>query len=99
MVAAPGFDEFVLGYKDRTLQVPEGAFDRIVPGGNGMFRATVVAGGMAVATWKRTMLAAKVVEEVEAFSKITAPQRKQMRTAFERYATFLDKTLDLREIA
>jgi hypothetical protein len=26
--------------------------DRIVPGGNGMFRATVVAGGRIVGTWR-----------------------------------------------
>lgn len=97
VVVAPGFDEFMLGYKDRTLQVPEGAFDRIVPGGNGMFRATVVAGGVAVATWKRTMRANKVVVDVEAIAKITPPQRKQMRAAFERYAGFLDTGLELRE--
>jgi inactivated superfamily I helicase len=48
----PGFDEVVLGYADRSCTVlPEHA-DRIVPGGNGMFRATVVVGGQAVGTWR-----------------------------------------------
>jgi hypothetical protein len=47
----PGFDEFVLGYADRTCAVRPEFADRIVPGGNGMFRPTVVSGGRVVGTW------------------------------------------------
>ncbi|GLZ56247.1 winged helix DNA-binding domain-containing protein [Actinomycetospora sp. NBRC 106378] len=47
----PGFDEFVLGYADRT-QVLDVAFaDRICPGNNGIFRPTVVRAGQVVGTW------------------------------------------------
>ena len=48
----PGFDELVLGYADRSCTVPPEHADRIVPGANGVFRPTVVAGGRAVATWR-----------------------------------------------
>jgi hypothetical protein len=54
LLLLPGFDEFVLGYADRTCAVPPEFADRIVPGGNGMFRATVVSGGRVVGTWRRT---------------------------------------------
>ena len=47
----PGFDEFVLGYGDRRAQLDPQFADRIVPGGNGMFRATVVHDGRIVGTW------------------------------------------------
>jgi len=50
----PGFDEMVLGYADRSATVPAEHAGRVVPGGNGMFLGTVVTGGRAVATWKRT---------------------------------------------
>jgi hypothetical protein len=50
----PGFDEYVLGYADRSCAVPPRYADRIVPGGNGMFRAGVVADGQVVGTWRRT---------------------------------------------
>ncbi|WP_233517673.1 winged helix DNA-binding domain-containing protein [Geodermatophilus marinus] len=50
----PGFDEFVLGYADRTCAVPAEFAHRIVPGGNGVFRATVVSGGGVVGTWRWT---------------------------------------------
>ena len=55
----PGFDEFVLGYGDRTCRVPAEFADRIVPGGNGMFRPTVVSGGRVVGTWRWTGRGAK----------------------------------------
>ena len=48
----PGFDEFVLGYADRSCAVPAEFADRIVPGGNGMFRSTVVHRGRVVGTWR-----------------------------------------------
>lgn len=60
----PGFDEFILGYADRTAQLPAQFADRIVPGGNGMFKATVVSGGAVVGTWKRSGRGAK--QHVEA---------------------------------
>lgn len=48
----PGFDELVLGYRDRRAVLPPEHADHIVPGGNGMFRPTVVSDGEVVGTWK-----------------------------------------------
>jgi hypothetical protein len=48
----PGFDEFVLGYGERADVLDPVHADRIVPGGNGMFRPTVVREGRVVGTWK-----------------------------------------------
>ncbi|MEV0729596.1 winged helix DNA-binding domain-containing protein [Polymorphospora sp. NPDC050346] len=50
----PGFDEFILGYGDRTAVVPAEYADRIVPGRNGVFQPTVVSAGRVVGTWKHT---------------------------------------------
>ena len=47
----PGFDEFVLGYTDRSVVLAPEHFDLIVPGGNGVFKKTVVAAGTVVGTW------------------------------------------------
>ena len=51
VLALPGFDEFLLGYADRSLVLPAEHADRIVPGGNGVFRKTIVAGGGVIGTW------------------------------------------------
>jgi hypothetical protein len=50
----PGFDEFVLGYGDRSAVLDPEFAERIVPGGNGMFRPTVVSDGRIVGTWAWT---------------------------------------------
>ncbi|HEX6499115.1 MAG TPA: winged helix DNA-binding domain-containing protein [Micromonosporaceae bacterium] len=48
----PGFDEYLLGYGDRGAMLPPEHADRIVPGGNGMFKPTVVSDGRVVGTWR-----------------------------------------------
>jgi hypothetical protein len=50
----PGFDEFVLGYADRSAVLDPAFADRLVPGGNGVFRPTVVHDGQIVGTWQWT---------------------------------------------
>jgi hypothetical protein len=50
----PGFDEFMLGYGDRGAILDPAFADLIVPGGNGMFRPTVVHDGRIVGTWQWT---------------------------------------------
>ncbi|MEU2349406.1 winged helix DNA-binding domain-containing protein [Modestobacter sp. NPDC049651] len=67
----PGFDELVLGYADRSCTVPAEFADRIVPGGNGMFRATVVHRGQAVAVWRAGRTKARAIE-VEPFDELPA---------------------------
>ncbi|TKJ35142.1 winged helix DNA-binding domain-containing protein [Blastococcus sp. CCUG 61487] len=49
----PGFDEFVLGYGDRRHVLDPAFAERIVPGRNGMFLASVVVDGRIVGTWRR----------------------------------------------
>ncbi|MBB2902675.1 hypothetical protein FHR75_003506 [Kineococcus radiotolerans] len=49
----PGFDEFLLGYGDRSAVLPPEHAGRVVPGGNGVFRGTVVDAGTVVGTWTR----------------------------------------------
>jgi Winged helix DNA-binding domain len=50
----PGFDEYLLGYQDRSVALAPEFAQHIVPGGNGIFLPTVIEGGSVVGTWKRT---------------------------------------------
>lgn len=54
LLLLPGFDEFVLGYGDRTAILDPVFAERIVPGGNGVFRPTVVHDGRIIGTWRAT---------------------------------------------
>jgi hypothetical protein len=53
LLVLPGFDEFLLGYTDRSLVLPPDHAQKVVPGGNGVFKKTIVAGGEVVGTWAR----------------------------------------------
>lgn len=60
----PGFDEYLLGYQDRRAALAPEYAQQVVPGGNGVFRSTVVAGGQVIGTWKRS--AGKARSEIAA---------------------------------
>ncbi|HZV67447.1 MAG TPA: winged helix DNA-binding domain-containing protein [Telluria sp.] len=49
----PGFDEYLLGYKDRGAVLAAEHAPRIAPGGNGVFKPMIVSGGRIVGTWQR----------------------------------------------
>jgi hypothetical protein len=89
----PGFDEFLLGYMDRSLVLAPEHANKIVPGGNGVFKKTIVAGGEVVGTWARagTSRSAAVVPE---FFDETQPLGAGAQAAFakaaEQYLSFLD---------
>jgi hypothetical protein len=80
----PGFDEYLLGYGDRTAVLAPEFADRIVPGSNGIFLPTVVADGRVVATWRRVGPPSKRTLQVSAFTELSGP----VAAAVERvYAT------------
>jgi hypothetical protein len=73
----PAFDEWILGYADRSLVASPAMLDAIVPGGNGVFRPAVLVDGVVVGTWRRVRatrqapahLAADLVEPVAASTR------------------------------
>jgi len=79
----PGFDDFLLGYRDRSAQLDPAWADRIVPGGNGIFRPTVVSAGRVVGTWTRTGRGAR--HEIAATPFTNFPPHVESAIA-ERYA-------------
>jgi hypothetical protein len=73
----PGFDELVLGYADRSATVPLRFADRVVPGGNGVFRPTVVDRGQIVGTWRYAGRGARRTIDATGFE--TLPDRVTQR--------------------
>ena len=90
----PGFDEFLLGYKDRTAVLPPEYSDSIVPGGNGVFKKTLVAGGEVIGTWaveRGNRPAAVVPELFEPARNLGPAAQAALRKAADRYLSFLDR--------
>jgi hypothetical protein len=82
----PGFDEFMLGYKDRSLMATVDQLARVVPGGNGVFQSTLVHDGRVVGTWKRALTKKAVAVTV---LKHLDFDLEVFRPSFERYAAYL----------
>ncbi len=85
----PGFDEYLLGYKDRRAVLEPAHANKVVPGGNGMFRPIIVSDGRVVGTWKRTLRKTKVRLNLEPFEVLSPAQLEAAAIAAEPYGRFL----------
>jgi hypothetical protein len=89
----PGFDEFMLGYTNRTLMVDKMHLPKIIPGNNGMFMPTVVIDGRVEALWKREIKKHTVSIELYPFGKLSINKLKHIDIAAKQYASYLGKEL------
>lgn len=88
----PGFDEYLLGYKDRSAVLDSEYATRVVPGNNGIFMPLLVVDGRIAGIWKRTRKKHAVDIVLQPFAPIDqlAPRAEQ---AAARYAAFLGLAL------
>lgn len=96
VLVLPGFDEYLLGYKDRSLMVADEHKGAIIPGNNGVFQATVVRAGRVVAIWKRTFTKSRVRIAVHPLVPFAGGDRAEVERAFERYARFVEREPEVR---
>ena len=91
----PGFDEYLLGYSDRSapLAGEDGAI--IVPGGNGVFLPTIVVNGEVVGSWRRATKGAKTTLTPQPFHELTTTAGAGIEKAARRYARFLGSAVDV----
>jgi hypothetical protein len=94
--ALPGFDEYLLGYKDRSLMLEPGHLDAVVPGGNGMFRSTFVRGGRVLGTWTRTTQGKKGVVSATPLVRLTKKDRSAVEASLQPWAHFTGVPLQVR---
>lgn len=95
----PGFDEYVLGYKDRADVLDPVHAPKIVPGNNGIFLPTIVAGGKVVGTWSRTCRKSGLSLTLHPFVPLAVAQ-ESIAAAAQRYGDFVGvpiTSLDMRE--
>jgi hypothetical protein len=92
----PGFDEYLLGYRDRSAALAPEHSDTIVPGGNGVFKPTVLADGEVVGTWTRTQRAHEVRVEARLFAGGRMDFGEELDRAAIRYGTFLGQPARIR---
>ncbi|TDE12721.1 winged helix DNA-binding domain-containing protein [Dyadobacter psychrotolerans] len=91
----PGFDEYMLGYTDRTLVVDHIHLPKIVPGNNGMFMPTIVINGKIEGLWRRTLTKEKILLALLPFTKFSKTTLNQIEIAAKKYSAYLGMDLSV----
>jgi hypothetical protein len=95
-LALPGFDEYLLGYKDRSMMATPEQLAAVIPGGNGVFQSTLVRSGRVMATWKRVIGRKGVTVTVQPLVEFTSRDRHNAAAALEFYAAYLGLPLTVK---
>ncbi|MFN3600254.1 MAG: winged helix DNA-binding domain-containing protein [Dietzia sp.] len=85
VILLPGFDEYLLGYGDRSHAVAPDHARLIVPGNNGVFRRTVVHRAHVIATWKTVGSGVRRRIETKPFTPLSRVQSTGIARAFRRH--------------
>jgi hypothetical protein len=93
----PGFDEYLLAYKDRSASLDVPRYKRTTPT-NGMLPATIVIDGRVVGTWKRVLDLKKdrVFIEANPFAAFNEEENNVFALAAGRYGEYLGLSAELR---
>jgi hypothetical protein len=93
----PGFDELLLGYRDRSASLAPEHAPLVVPSSNGLFLPSVVVDGRVAGVWRRSLPSGRgaVSVTVELFSGVPAVVTTEIRRRADDYARYLGRALDL----
>ncbi|MFI1990248.1 winged helix DNA-binding domain-containing protein [Actinoplanes sp. NPDC020271] len=96
--ALPGFDEYMLGYKDRSMMATADMLKSIIPGGNGIFQSTLVQDGRVRAVWKRTLGKKAVSVTVSPLTDFTATDWAAAEEALQPFGTFVGLPVTVKKL-
>lgn len=83
------FDEYLLGYKDRSAVLDTAHAQKVVPGGNGVFLPLLVSDGRIVGTWKRAVAKERLTVTMEPLVKLSKPAQRELCDAVSGYGAFM----------
>jgi hypothetical protein len=92
-LALPGFDELLLGYRERAASLEPEWAERVVPGKNGLFLATIVNDGHVLGTWRRTKRGRETVVETTEFGELGDDVRSRFQAALQDYGRFVGESV------
>jgi hypothetical protein len=90
----PGFDEYMLGYTDRSAAIEPVHAQKLVPS-NGMFSSTLVIDGLVAGTWKRTLKKKALVLTISPFAPLSQARKRAVAAAAEPYGRFMGVPVEL----
>ncbi|WP_460529670.1 winged helix DNA-binding domain-containing protein [Humibacter ginsengiterrae] len=87
--AVPGWDEYVLGYADRSPVLDPEFAPRVSATGNGVFLPTILSAGRVVGTWRQSVQGPRVVAQAQPFTRLTAAEQRGFDGSMHRLSQFL----------
>ena len=86
----PSFDEFLVGYTDRTALVDRRFAKRMHPGG-GILSATIILNGRVIGTWSRSAKKDSIQIRLQTFQSVNTKTRSLIEQAAAGYGRFTGK--------
>lgn len=84
----PAFDEYLLGYQDRSAVLDEEHAQKVVPGNNGVFQPIIVHDGAVVGTWRHKLTKKTVDITLHPFTSLDDIQA-DVSVAVKSFANFI----------
>jgi hypothetical protein len=85
----PDYDEYGMGYKDRSAIFNDAKYKAAVSRGNPVFNRMIILDGIIEGTWQRVVKGKNIGIEVAPFEKLSRAKQKTMDKAVERFRNFL----------
>ena len=92
----PNYDEYFIGYKDRSAIGQRLGSAKAVTGGNALIAHVVFVDGQLVGGWRRVLEKQAVVVELELVTRLTRVERARVAAAARRFGEFLELPVTLR---
>ena len=91
----PNFDEYMVGYSDRSALIDPLHAKKLVDWGVYLLNPSIVINGKIVGTWKRTITKKTVVIEPRLLTQLNKTDTRALVAAAGRYAGFHDLSLEM----
>jgi Winged helix DNA-binding domain len=91
----PNYDEYIVGYTDRSAIFDTTHTKSLDARGNVLFNHTIVINGRIVGTWKRTLKKDEVVIAPEFFVPLNEAETRAFGAAAERYGEFMGRDVNV----
>jgi hypothetical protein len=92
----PNYDEFFIGYRDRSAIGQRLAGVKPVTGGNAAMTHVAVIDGQLVGGWRRTPGRDTLALDLTLATRLSAAEESRLLKEVRRYATFVGKPVELR---
>ncbi|MGB8385778.1 MAG: winged helix DNA-binding domain-containing protein [Dermatophilaceae bacterium] len=85
----PMWDEYLLGYKDRSAAMSAESSARVMPGVNGVFQPTVLVDGQVAGVWRRRRSGGVTTVTVDTFAALSPTVVRRLERAVAAYGSYL----------